>query len=137
MLQHRERSHLNAQTPKKHRQGLPASFKAGALSVELGVADGKAGREPLPGAARFSIISQFWAKVIFCYGVKFCAAPLTSPPVVYSKGNFILNKNVEADNTCWNAQKREPPPNFGVVQAVLQAGSTVTTAECEGEPSPG
>ena len=25
----------------------------------------------------------------------------------------------------------------GVVQAVLQAGSTVTTAECEGEPSPG
>ena len=24
-----------------------------------------------------------------------------------------------------------------VVQAVLQAGSTVTTAECEGEPSPG
>ena len=31
----------------------------------------------------FFIISQFWAKVIFCYGVKFCAAPLTSPPGWY------------------------------------------------------
>ena len=38
-----------------------------------------------PRALRFvfSIISQFWAKVIFCYGVKFCAAPLTSPPGWY------------------------------------------------------
>lgn len=43
----------------------------------------------------FSIISQFWAKVIFCYGVKFCAAPLDFPAgVVYSKGNFILNKTL-------------------------------------------
>ena len=43
----------------------------------------------------FSIISQFWAKIIFCYGVKFFAAPLDFPAgVVYSKGNFILNKTL-------------------------------------------
>ena len=33
--------------------------------------------------------------------------------------------------------KERTASEFGVVQAVLQAGSTVTTAECEGEPSPG
>lgn len=33
--------------------------------------------------------------------------------------------------------KERTAAEFGVVQAVLQAGSTVTTAECEGEPSPG
>ena len=33
--------------------------------------------------------------------------------------------------------KERTAADFGVVQAVLQAGSTVTTAECEGEPSPG
>lgn len=33
--------------------------------------------------------------------------------------------------------KERTAAKFGVVQAVLQAGSTVTTAECEGEPSPG
>lgn len=32
--------------------------------------------------------------------------------------------------------KERTAAEFGVVQAVLQAGSTVTTAECEGEPSP-
>lgn len=33
--------------------------------------------------------------------------------------------------------KERTAAEFGVVQAVLQAGSTVTTAKCEGEPSPG
>lgn len=33
--------------------------------------------------------------------------------------------------------KERTAAGFGVVQAVLQMGSTVTTAECEGEPSPG
>ena len=33
--------------------------------------------------------------------------------------------------------KERTAAEFGGVQAVLQAGSTVTIAECEGEPSPG
>ena len=33
--------------------------------------------------------------------------------------------------------KERTAAEFGVVQAVLQAVRTISTAECEGEPSPG
>ena len=105
---------------------LPASKQGPCLYSydELGVADGKAGQEPLPGAARFFHHITVLAKVIFCYGVKFCAAPLDfSAGVVYSKGNFILNKTLRQTIQLERAKERTAA-EFGVVQAVLQAGST-------------
>lgn len=140
LLQHRERSHLAQKLAEMHlRDRLPASKQGPCLYSydELGVADGKAGREPLPGAARFFHHITVLGKGHLLLRCKILRRPLDFPAgVVYSKGNFILNKTLRQTYMLERAKERTAA-EFGVVQAVLQAGSTVTTAECEGEPSPG
>ncbi|MGB4980859.1 MAG: hypothetical protein WBO79_03185, partial [Gemmiger qucibialis] len=98
LLQHRERSHLAQKLAEMHlRDRLPASKQGPCLYSydELGVADGKAGREPLPGAARFFHHITVLGKGHLFLRCKILRCPLDFPAgVVYSKGNFILNKTL-------------------------------------------
>ena len=98
MLQHRERSHLAQKLAEMHLRGrLPASKRGPCLYSydELGVADGKVGREPLPGAARFFHHITVLGKGHLLLRCKILRRPLDFPAgVVYSKGNFILNKTL-------------------------------------------